>query len=139
MHKLAARINEKCSILLITCLWFLGYYIFGKGDFCKAVSALTLLSLSPLNSLSYCLCLVSIIITLFTPNHLLSHDTTKRTVCLDKDNKTINQHIKRGKTGMAIFTCSCLFVLLLCCGMLHNQEESEQKRKEETKKEGKQF
>ena len=60
-----------CSILLITCLWFLGYYIFGKGDFCKAVSALTLLSLFPLNSLRYCLCLVSIILTLFTPSHLL--------------------------------------------------------------------
>ena len=57
-------------LLLITCLWFLGYYI-GKGDFCKAVSDLTLLSLFSLNSLSYCLCLVNIIITLFTPSHLL--------------------------------------------------------------------
>ena len=58
-------------LLLITCLWFLGHYIVGKGDFCKTVSALTLLSFFPLNSLSYCLCLVAIIIILFTLSDLL--------------------------------------------------------------------
>ena len=67
----------------------MGYYIFGKGDFCKAVSALTLLSLFPLNSLSYCLCLVSIIITLFTPSHLLK---PRHYTCLLQDT-ALQQHV----------------------------------------------